>query len=61
MSVIIKKKSWRLLLNPWLGDRKEMEKPRSCQGQQPQTSSSSLRVTASAESLQKRLNGPVCA
>lgn len=32
--------SWKLLLDLWLGDREEMEKPRSRQGQQPQISSS---------------------
>ncbi len=31
---------WKLLLDLWLGDREEMGKPRSHQGQQPQISSS---------------------
>lgn len=36
--------SWKLLLDLWLGDREEMEKPRSRQGQQPQISSSPSSV-----------------
>lgn len=52
--------SWRLLLDLRINDGKEMEKPHSRQGQQPQISSSPSSVPALSPATQTIKGACVC-